>query len=101
MGWLKQGKKARGSTMDLDDVLLEYVSAFPDRPPNHAQMMEWVREYPEFGQDIAEFTIAWCQMEAASGRTEPLDPAFEEKLIESGLAVVKKILADKKLESKR
>jgi hypothetical protein len=85
--------------LDLDDVLNEYVSAFPESPPTGLQMMEWVRKYPQYGNDIAEFTVAWCQMEAASKRTEPLDPAFEEKLIESGMEVVRKILAEKKASS--
>jgi hypothetical protein len=85
--------------LDLDDVLNEYVSAFPEYPPTHSQMMEWIREYPQYGNDIAEFTVAWYQMEAALKRTEPLDPAFEAKLIESGMEVVRKILAEKKASS--
>jgi hypothetical protein len=85
--------------LDLDDVLNEYVSAFPEFPPTGLQMMEWIREYPQYGNDIAEFTVAWYQMGAALKRTEPLDPAFEEKLIESGMEIVRKILAEKKASS--
>lgn len=83
--------------MDLDDVLNEYVSAFPENPPNHSQMTEWIREFPQYGQDIAEFTVAWCVMEASLKMTS-LDPEFEIRLLERGMEVAKRVIAKKNLE---
>lgn len=60
--------------MDLDDVLNEYVSAFPNRAPNHSEMMEWIKKFPEFEPEITEFTVSWEVMDV-------LKPALDRSLM--------------------
>jgi hypothetical protein len=76
----------------LDDLLIEYVAAFK-YAPTHTQMMEWIKKYPKYKQELADFTIAWVNMECSSLGDQPIDHA---RLVEQGMKVVERILAEKK-----
>jgi hypothetical protein len=83
--------------MDLDDVLNEYVSAFPDIAPNHSQMMEWIRQYPQFEPEICEFTVSWCVMDTLKVERDPSLIVYAN-LQERGLKIVKDVIARKNKE---
>ena len=47
--------------INLEDVLDAYVSEV--QTPSHAALVEWIRRYPQFAQELTDFTVAWIRME--------------------------------------
>ncbi len=39
----------------LETVLHEYMEAVPN--PNYSALVEWIRRYPDFEQELTEFTV--------------------------------------------
>jgi hypothetical protein len=56
-------------------------------------MAEWAKQYPKFTKQIAAFTVEWVNMECSSLNDQPIDHA---RLVERGMKVVERILAEKK-----
>lgn len=75
----------------LDDVLDAYSEA--SEIPSRELLAEWIARYPQYENELIEFTVAWIQSEVLpepSNTNQDLD-----SLLESGLGIVQKIL-DKK-----
>jgi len=74
----------------LETVLHEYMEAVPN--PNYSALVEWIRRYPDFEQELTEFTVTRSLLQ-----TQPAPPAEEttdkRELVQRGMSVVQGILA--------
>jgi hypothetical protein len=73
----------------LDDVLNAY--AISDPGPGYASLVEWIRRYPYYEQELTEFTANWALMKwlptpAATQQTD------EDALVNRGMGIVQNIL---------
>jgi transcriptional regulator with XRE-family HTH domain len=60
----------------LEDVLDEYVLAV--QQPNQAALVEWVARYPQYEDELTNFTVEWARVEHA-----PDAPAESPALVEA------------------
>lgn len=71
-----------------EEVLDAYVDAA--EAPSHALMMEWISRFPQYRQELAEFTVAWSQ---ATHQTPLKDEEVDEEgFILRGMSVVQNLL---------
>jgi len=73
--------------LTLDDVLDAYVTAVPH--PDRTHLQEWIGKYPEFGDELTQFTMDWIAMEWAP---RPSDVPPEQTLVLRGASVVQGLL---------
>ncbi len=45
----------------LEEVLDAYIAA--SQTPSREVLQEWIKRYPQFAQELTEFTVAWSQTE--------------------------------------
>ena len=45
----------------LGDVLNEYVAS--ELHPSYSSLEKWIRKFPEYKEELTEFTAAWSPME--------------------------------------
>ncbi len=74
----------------LEDVLNDYVDSTP--APDHAILAEWVKRYPQYAQELIEFTVSWMQMETLPPASD-WSEADAERLIQAGHAIMPTITA--------
>lgn len=73
----------------LEDVLNDYMAS--TEHPSKEGLVEWIRRYPHYTKELAEFTTNWLVLETAEVSLEGAD--IEEKaLIARGMEVVHGIL---------
>lgn len=65
----------------LEDVLNDYVDSTP--VPNHATLAEWVKRYPQYANDLTEFTVSWMRMETLPAAPDWAE-ADAERLVQAG-----------------
>ncbi len=84
-------RKENNAQERLDDILNEYVAASPE--PNAATLADWVRMYPEYRQQLTDFTVAWSQTEwlPPAGEVESVD---EDTLVLRAMSVIQNIQQD-------
>lgn len=77
----------------LEDVLNDYVASSPE--PSYGALEDWVRRYPQYEQELTEFTISWGLMEwlSPSSDTEEVD---DETLVLHGMSIVQNLLHQKR-----
>lgn len=73
----------------LEDVLNDYMAS--TEHPSKEGLVEWIRRYPHYTKELAEFTTNWLVLETAGVSTEGAD-IDEEALIARGMEVVHGIL---------
>ena len=45
----------------LEDILNDYVSSEPN--PSHTALEKWIRKFPQYKEELTEFTVNWSLME--------------------------------------
>lgn len=71
-----------------EEVLDAYVDAA--EAPSHALMMEWISRFPQYRQELVEFTVAWSQ---AANQTPLRDEEVDEEgFVLRGMSVVQNLL---------
>lgn len=73
----------------LEDVLDDYMAS--TEHPSREGLIEWIRRYPHYAKELAEFTTSWLVLETADVSTEDAD-IDEEALIARGMEVVHGLL---------
>src|SRR4051794_32407667 len=79
----------------LERVLEEYGTS-TDRP-DHASLVEWIRRYPEYEQELTEFAVAWSQIEHLPAAARPRD-LDTDTLVLRGMSIFQSILHRKHAE---
>lgn len=85
----------QNEVVELDDVLNEYVSSTEN--PSHANLMEWIQRYPQFENELTEFTVNWSVMKTLPPIGE-ISKNLEDRLINKGMSVVQNLLYQKRQE---
>lgn len=85
--------KMRNEQVTLENVLDAYVSANP--APSEKALIEWIRRYPQYRQQLIDFTISWIQLRHLPPSTEP-DEIDEMELVEQGMTVVRNLLTQRR-----
>jgi hypothetical protein len=69
-------------------VLDAYVAAA--EAPSHALLTEWIRQFPQYRQELTDFTVAWSRL----AHTMPaIDVDFdEENFVLRGMSIVQNLL---------
>tara|TARA_R110002072_G_scaffold265241_1_gene424140 strand:+ start:4378 stop:5037 length:660 start_codon:yes stop_codon:yes gene_type:complete len=75
--------------LDLYDVLSEYASQ-PEEP-SHAELVQWIKRYPQFRQELTELTLAWTLQDELPP-AENAEEVDTETLVLWGMSVVEDIL---------
>lgn len=83
------------SDVKLDDVLNQYVSSTEN--PNHANLIKWIRLYPQFEKELIEFTVSWSVMKALPP-IGAVNKDIEDRLTNKGMSIVQNLLYKKKQE---
>jgi hypothetical protein len=78
----------QNQTPTADDVLDAYVDAVGE--PNHADLVDWIRRFPQYEQEITDFTVSWSRI----ARLPPSDAAQvdEETLVLRGMSIVRNLV---------
>lgn len=72
----------------LEQVLDAYMAVSPE--PSREKLIEWIRKYPNYEQELTDFTVSWIQMETL--------PPYEREEIDletlslRGMSVVQNLL---------
>jgi hypothetical protein len=74
---------------ELADVLDSYMAAVKE--PSPSALAEWIRRYPQYEQDLTDFTVAWIEMDSLplAERTEIED---DDTLVLRGMSIVQDLL---------
>jgi len=72
----------------IERVLEEY-GASVDRP-DHASLVEWIRLYPEYAQELTEFNVVWSRMEHQA-QTPDYQTVDDETLVLRGMSIFQNI----------
>lgn len=85
----------RTERASLGDVLDAYVAATDE--PTSASLVEWIRRYPEYEQELTDFAVAWSRMERlpAAERSCEVD---QDTLVLRGMSIFQNILHRKEAE---
>ncbi len=80
--------KQPSERMTLEDVLNAYVDLTSD--PSPALLAEWIHLYPQYEQELREFTVSWSLMETLPppSKHENID---EDTLVLRGISIVEGI----------
>ena len=73
----------------LDDVLEAYAASEPG--PSRTTLPKWVRRYPQYEQQLMEFTARWGLLEWLPDRVDD-DEIDEETLVLRGMSTVQAVL---------
>lgn len=73
----------------LDDVLNAYVAS--SAGPSYKVLTEWILRYPQFEEELTEFTVGWSLNETLPPVEEP-EEVDEDTLVLRGMSVVQSIL---------
>lgn len=85
-----------GKLAELEDVLDALVAA--EEGPGPATLDRWVREYPQFEQELVDFMASWTLMNsaasvAADGREQADEEVkADERLMLRGMSIVQNLL---------
>ena len=75
------------NTTDRDEVLFAFHEAFDQ--PTAQDIIEWVRRYPQFAEDIREHAaIAWDWATRAKGPEEPVDETMSARGYSQALNII-------------
>lgn len=85
--------KQPSERMTLGDVLNAYVDSTSD--PSPALLAKWIHLYPQYEQELREFTVSWSLMETLPppSKHENID---EDTLVLRGMSIVQNILQESK-----
>lgn len=78
---------------DLEDVLNEYVASSSN--PSKELLSEWIRRYPEYRQEIIDFTASWSLMNHLPPSPD-IQEVNEETLVLRGMSIVQNLLHQQK-----
>src|SRR5205814_2330728 len=67
--------------------------------PTHANLIEWIRKYPQFEKELTEFTVSWSVMETLPEPEEP-DKNLEDSLMLKGVSLIQNLLYEMEQEQK-
>jgi len=70
----------------LEDVLNEYVAT--EHKPNHKELKRWIKQYPEYKQELIEFTVNWGLMEHIPQSEVLKEEVSEEILVLRAMSIV-------------
>lgn len=73
--------------VELETVLAEYVTAVA--APSHATLLEWIGRYPQYREELIDFTESWSLSEALP---EPPWTTTDEALVERSLGILREVL---------
>lgn len=76
-------------TSTSDDVLNEYASQ--PGGPSHAALVQWIKRYPQFRQELTEFTVAWTLQDGLPP-AEDAEDVDTDTLVLRGMSVVEDLL---------
>jgi hypothetical protein len=76
----------RAPRPSLDEVIEQYAA----EGPSYDTLNEWVRRYPEYRAELADFTVRWSAFE----RTEHEDVTEDDPYVSLGIGIVQDILAE-------
>lgn len=79
----------------LEDVLNEYVASSAE--PNKEILEEWLHHYPQYEQELLDFTISWSLMEQLPPYPTK-DEVDEETLVLRGMSIVQNLLHQRKIQ---
>jgi len=74
-----------------EEVLDAYVAEA--EMPNHALMMEWIRRYPQYRQELVDFTVTRSRL--ANSTPVEHEGIDEERLILRGMSIVQNLLHER------
>ena len=74
------------SRPSLDDVIEQYAA----EGPSYDALNEWARRYPEYREELADFTIRW----SAFKRAEHEEVTGDDPYVSLGISVVQDFLAE-------
>ncbi|MGI8546814.1 MAG: hypothetical protein ACR2M1_05685 [Gemmatimonadaceae bacterium] len=78
----------------LTDVLETYAASEPG--PSRTTLPEWVRRYPQYAQQLTEFTARWGLLEWVPDRIDD-DETDEQTLVLRGMSTVQSVLFRRQL----
>ncbi|HEX2909860.1 MAG TPA: hypothetical protein VH186_03560 [Chloroflexia bacterium] len=81
--------------VSLDYILNEYISS--PQFPAYANLLEWIRLYPQFEKELTDFTVSGSVM-GTLPHAEKLNEDLDEKLMNRGMSIVQNLLYNKKKE---
>jgi hypothetical protein len=67
-------------------VLNEYVAT--EHKPNHKELKRWIKQYPEYKQELIEFTVNWGLMEHIPQSDVLKEEVSEEILVLRAMSIV-------------
>lgn len=73
----------------LDDILEAYVAS--EAGPSRTTLTEWVRRYPEYQQQLTEFTARWGMLRWLPNKPDDKE-IDEEMLVLRGMSTVQSVL---------
>lgn len=76
----------------IEDVLNEYVASIAE--PNQDDLEVWIQRYPQYKQELTEFTVSWSLMERLPPHPD-VEEIDQETLTLRGMSVVKNLLHQK------
>ena len=75
----------REKNISLEDLLNNYAST--EQNPSHDGLTRWIQEYPEYKNELTEFTVTWGLMEHLPPVLSP-DKVNQETLVLRAMSIV-------------
>lgn len=75
---------------ELESILDAYVASV--ERPTPELLTEWIRKYPQYREELMEFTVAWSHMETMTPTETVAHQADEELLVLRGKSIVQDLL---------
>ena len=80
-----------GTQATLDDIIDEYVAQSPQ--PSYAALAEWIGRYPQYAQELTDFTLSWSVAERVPLDQDELPAEETAALVARHMSVVREIIA--------
>lgn len=80
----------------IDQVVEAYLEAC--EIPSRETLSEWAHRYPKFERELMDITVAWIQMRTFPP-AEPSHPESDDRSIQGGMSIVRKLLDDEQARS--
>ena len=77
---------------NVDDIINEYASL--PGGPSHAALLQWIKRYPKFKEELTEFTVAWALQDGLPPAKDA-EVVDTETLVLRGMSVVEDLLHQK------
>lgn len=82
----------------IEEVLDAYVASV--QTPNHSTLLEWIRRYPEYEQQLTDFTVSWSLM-ASLPPVKAAEERDEDVLVSRAMSIARSRLQRSRREKER